>query len=257
MKKLKKVWPIVAIIVIILVVTGLIRGGLIMTKQNKQVSLEQITVRIGYAEIGPEPEVGLKVKAAVEENNQKARLEGLEDDLNPEIIDLAKVEAFLLGLPKLPEETLEQLRGRVLYLNAPTLYLEAASAVTVETLSQGYTLVVPQVARGGIVQPTLKAAIDKSRAQDLVNRARPATTAFNLEVEKLEATVSEDSASGLRQLSLARSQRFAVSIVWKNNSLALLQAEPANEIFKADFKQAEKAAAEYVAPSWIGMPGSE
>lgn len=252
MKKLKKILPIV---VIILVVTGLIMGGLMLTKKGKQVNLEQITIRIGYTEIEPGPDAGLKVKSAVEENNQKARLEGLDNDLNPEVLDLGKVEAFLEGLPKLSEEILDQLRGRILYLNAPTLSLGTATAITAETLRQGYTLIVPEVVQGGIVQPTLKATIDKNRAQDLVMRARPATAAFNQKVEKLEATVDKDSASELRQLSLARSQRFAVSIVWKNNSLALLQAEPANEIFKADVEKAKKAAAKYVAPSWIGMPG--
>ena len=227
-----------------------------LTKKSKQVSLEQITFRIGYTQIEQGPDVGLKVKAAVEENNQKARLEGLEDDLNPEILNLAKVEAFLQELPKLPKEVLEQLQGRILYLNAPTLKLSTATAITVETLKQGYSLTVPEVAQGEIVQPTLKAAIDKTRAQDLVERARLATAAFNQEVEKLEATVDKDSALGLRQLSLARSQRFAVSMVWKNNSLALLETEPANEILKADAEQAKETAAEYVAPSWIGMPGS-
>ncbi|HUS60029.1 MAG TPA: hypothetical protein VMX76_01460 [Nevskiaceae bacterium] len=251
MKKLKKILPI---FVIMLVVTGLIIGGLMLTKKSKQDSLEEIIIRIGYAQIKPNADMGERVRLAVEQNNQKARLEGLEDDLNPEVLDLAKVEVFLEGLPKLPEEILGQLRGRVLYLNAPTLYLGTATGITAETLRQGYTLVVSQVAQGGVVQPTLKATVDKNRAQDLVMRARPATAAFNQKVEKLEATVDKDSASELRQLSLARSQRFAVSIVWKNNSLALLQVEPENEIFKADAEKAKKAAAEYVAPSWIGMP---
>jgi len=247
---------VLLISVILLAIIGLAVGGLMLTKKSEPVNPSQITLRIGYTEIELKPDIDLKVKAAVEENNQRARLEGLEDDLNPEILDLAKIEAFLQGLPKLPEEVLDQLRGRVLYLGAPTLDLGTATAVTVETLKQGYSLTVPQVAQGGIVQPTLKAVIDKSRAQDLVKRARSATVAFNQKVEKLEATVSKDSAFGLRQLSLARSQRFAVSIVWKNNSLALMRAEPKNEIFKADAKQAEEAVAKYVAPSWIGMPGS-
>ena len=248
---------VLLIFVILLAVIGLVVGGLMLFKKSKPsepVNSDQITLRIGYTEIKLEPDIDLRIKAAVEENNQKVRLEGLEDGLNPEILDLAKIEAFLQGLPKLPEDVLDQLRGRVLYLGAPTLDLGTATAVTVETLKQGYSLTVPQVAQGGIVQPTLKVAIDKSRAQDLVKRARSATVAFNQEVEKLESTIDKNSSSDLHKLSLAKWQRFAVSMVWRDNSLALAEAEPANEIFKADVEKAKEAATKYVFSSWVGMP---
>jgi len=246
----------VLLIFVILLIIGLAVGGLMLTKKSEPVNSDQIALRIGYTKIELGPDISLKVKAAVEENNQKARLEGLEDGLNPEILDFAKVEAFLQGLSKLPEEVLDQLRGKVLYLGAPTLDLGVATAVTVENLKQGYSLTVPQVAQGEIVQPTLKVAIDKSRAQDLVEQARKATAFFNQEVERLEATVDKNSSSDLRELSLAKWQRFAVSMVWRDNSLALTEAEPVNELFKADAEKAKEAAAKYVFSSWIGMPGS-
>lgn len=220
----------------------------------------QIIVRAGYTVVQPTSGASSRIESAVEQNNQAARLEGLEDDLNPEVLDPDKVEAFLLGLPGLPDETLGKLRDRVLYLNAPTLFLGTATAITAHTLGQGYSLAVPESAPGGLVQPTMSAEIDKALAQDLTGRAREATALFDQQVKELESRVaglgqdSEELGSVLRELSLARSKRFAASMVWRDNSAALAQADPDNRELAAEAKRAREAAAEYVSPPWIGMP---
>ena len=220
-----------------------------------------IVLRAGYTELEPTSGTLAKIKSAVQQRNEAARLEGLEDDLNPVVLDAAKVEAFLAGLPGLPDETLAKLGERVLYLSAPTLFLGTATAVTCETLGQGYSLSVPEVAPGGLVQPTLRAQMDETRAQDLAKRAREATAEFNEEVQRLESRVadlgedSEELAPILRELSVARSKRFAASMVWRDNSAALAEVDPGNPELAAEAKEAREAAAEYISPPWIGMPG--
>jgi len=221
----------------------------------------QIIVRVGYTEVQPATGAWSRIESAVEQSNKAARLEGLEDDLNPEVLDAAKIEAFLGGLPDLPDETLSKLQERVLYLNAPTLFLGTATAITCEALGRGYSLSVPGGAPGELVQPTLSAQIDETRAQALANRARKATAEFNEQVQRLESRVadlgeeSKELAGALRELSVARSKRFAASMVWRDNSVALAEANPEDRELAADAQEAKKAVAEYVSPPWIGMPG--
>jgi hypothetical protein len=50
-----------------------------------------------------------KILVAVESNNQANRLPGLEDELNPTVLDPARVEVFLKKLPILNPETLASL----------------------------------------------------------------------------------------------------------------------------------------------------
>ncbi|TEU08907.1 MAG: hypothetical protein E3J25_11175 [Anaerolineales bacterium] len=106
----------------------------------------------------------------------------------------------------------------------------------------------------------MSAEIDKALAQDLTGRAREATALFDQQVKELESRVaglgqdSEELGSVLRELSLARSKRFAASMVWRDNSAALAQADPDNRELAAEAKRAREAAAEYVSPPWIGMP---
>jgi hypothetical protein len=224
---------------------------------------QQITIRIGHRQIDPTPEVLSQIRDAVGLSNQSARLPGLEDTLNPAVLDLAKVEAFLQGLPNLPDETLAQLQSRVLYLNTSKLRLGTASPITVASLTQGYTLTVPYRPLGQLIQPTLNAAIDIEHAQTLANQAREATQQFNQEVEDLEARVtelqsqprSESLGEALRSLSLARSKRFAAATVWRDNSTALANTDPTNPTFTADAEAARQAATTYVSPPWTGMPG--
>jgi len=218
-----------------------------------------IVLRAGYTEVEPTSGTLAEIESAVERRNQRGRLEGLEDDLNPEVLDPAKVEAFLARLPSLPDETLEKLRDRVLYLDA--LPLKHSGAITVETLKKGYYLTVPESAPGELVQPTLHAEIDKVRAQDLVKRAREATALFDQEVKERESKVealpksSKELSAALGQLSLARWKRCAASMVWLDNSADLAKTDPANAELQAEAKQAQEAAAEYLTAPWVGMPG--
>jgi len=220
-----------------------------------------LILRAGYAQIEPTSGILAKVRSAVEENNQAARLEGLEDELNPEVLDSAKVEAFVRGLPDLPDDALDRLRDRVLYLNAPTLSLAPFTAITAEALDGGYSLTVPESPPGGLVQPVLEAEIDRSRARQMIERAREATSLFDQEVKQMESQVagldksSKERSAALDQLSLAQWKRYAASMVWRDSSSALAEAAPEDRELAAEAQRAQEAAAEYITAPWVGMPG--
>ena len=69
----------------------------------------QITIQVGFISIPPNHDTLRKILVAVESNNQANRLPGLEDELNPTMLDPARVEVFLKKLPILNPETLASL----------------------------------------------------------------------------------------------------------------------------------------------------
>jgi polyphosphate kinase 2 (PPK2 family) len=74
----------------------------------------QITTRVGHQVIAPGEGAVVRIMEAAEAAAKSGRLPGLADDLNPAVLDAAKVKAFLHALPKVPEENLERLRERIL-----------------------------------------------------------------------------------------------------------------------------------------------
>ena len=108
----------------------------------------QITIQVGFISIPPNHDTLRKILVAVESNNQANRLPGLEDELNPTMLDPARVEVFLKKLPILNPETLASLEKRFLYLNSIQSELSFSSPITVENLRQKYSLLISQVAVG-------------------------------------------------------------------------------------------------------------
>jgi hypothetical protein len=221
-----------------------------------------VTIRVGHTQIEPSTDASKRITSAVDQHNQNIRIPGLDDQLNPGVLDPEKITAFLGNLHSLPEETMQQLQNKILYLNAPTLLLGTASPVTSEILKNGYSLVISHGNKGQLIQPTLNAPIDKTRARDIANRAREATTQFNQDVERLESQVaaiqnqteSEDLGVVLRELSQAKSKRFAAASVWRDSITALAKVEPENQSLLTEVQEAQEAAQKYISPPTTGMP---
>lgn len=223
----------------------------------------RVRLRIAYTIIEPGPQAITSILDAVKVENDQVRIPGLDDDLDPYIVDPGKVEAFLDGLSRLPVATWEALSDRVLYLASPTLYLSRATPVTVECLSRGFSMSVPEEPLGGVVQPILHCDIDTLYAQQLSSRSRQATEEFNKEVERLDAVLRTlDSLTDpkgyskvLGELSQARFKRCSVSMVWRDSSAAQSRANRHNGTLKRAAREAEKAASRYLMPPRTGMPG--
>jgi hypothetical protein len=219
-------------------------------------SRQSITLRVGSEELLPGPDVLRRVREAIERANESRRFDGLAGEFNAELLDAAKVEAFLDALPALGDEEVAGLAGRVLYLNAPSLRLGIASLYSVAALAAGYKLSVPAVQPGGIVQPTLKASIDPEALARRAAAAKGATEAYNARVRELERAVEQIDTDRepdkyvdvAAELGRAKYRRFQAASVWRGLATALYDATPDDPPTAAGWREASAAAERYVAP---------
>jgi hypothetical protein len=215
-----------------------------------------ITLRIGSEKLPPGPDVLRRVPEAVGRANESRRFVDLPDDLNAELLDAEKVEAFLAALPTLGDDVTAALAGRVLYLNAPNLRLGIASPYFAAALAAGYKLKVPAVQPGAIVQPSLTASIDPQALLPRSAAARRATEEYNARVRELERAVEQIDtdrdpdkyAEAAAELGRAKYRRFQAASVWRGLATAVYSANSEDPATAAAWREASAAAERYVAP---------
>lgn len=185
------------------------------------------------------------LRAALDSHAGHVRLAGLADDLNPLVLDPARVEAFVAGLPGQPENVLRRIEGRWLALGVEGLYLSLASPVTAGTIAAGYELQVPDE-DSGVVQVSLRVTLEQPYASAVAARARAALAGFEAEVATLEAC----DATYYERV-LAKRRRFAAAIVWR---IACRALAPVDSKFRGELELAADACGRYLMPPWEGMP---
>jgi len=196
--------------------------------------------------------------AALDESNAKVRIEGLPDTLNPEIMDREKAEAFLTALPKLPAKARKAISGKTLYLNNPDLMLGVTAPTRAAAFNGEFTLAIAQV-QGDLVMARSMVAVDCGLARDRAREAREKVRASEDETKQMEAKLPSVSGSPdkekelLTALSNAKSRRFALALVWRENSQAWAACPDAPKTAKSDLKAAQEAAKTYAVPGPSGM----
>jgi hypothetical protein len=185
------------------------------------------------------------LRVALNANAEHVRLPGLADDLNPLVLDPARVEAFLEGLPRQPVTALNRLDGRWLALGTEGMHLALASPVEAESIAAGYELIVPDEP-GTVVQAAMRVPLRMAYAEAVAARARSTLRELEGEVAALEANDGPYAT-----LWNAKWRRFAVATVWRLASKALAEAD---RQFKRDHQDAAAAISRYVTPPWVGMP---
>ena len=197
--------------------------------------------------------------ALIEQSNRQARLEGLPDHLNAEIIDPAKTGAFLAALAKLPGAVLRPLAGKTLYLNYPGLMLGASAPTRAATFAQPFDIEIADV-QGDVVLARLVLGVDCDLARARAAEARECIRSADAEVKALEAQLPAASQTPdkerevLLSLSAARRRRFAIAQVWRQNAEAWLRCSETDSAAKADLEAAASAVTSYVVPMGGGMP---
>lgn len=206
----------------------------------------RITLLAGSTPIPPGEATPERVRQAIEAKNHAARLDGQPDDLNPAMLDPARVAAFVEGLSRLPEALLAKLEGRSVALGAEGLLLMTSSPLAASDIEAGYTLSLPDEDEG-VIQPALHAALDPSRAEAIAARGEAAARAADAEIANLEA------AGPSPALTHARWRRFASAKVWEIATRALAEASPKDRSRKKQAREASKAVAKWVTPPWVRM----
>jgi hypothetical protein len=218
----------------------------------------RLTLRVGHAQISPPAtDASSQVLAAVDAYNASARLGGLEDELNPLVIEPAKVAAFLKWLPAIDVPVREQLAGKTILLNDPRLGLHEASATALVSAGARASLY-----EASPVQNYLPLQIKTALAEDAADRvehAREAAIAFDEQVATREQAVSNASepaarSAALQELNLAKQKRYAAAAVWERNAKLLAERSPTDHALQTDAKAASQASARYLVPPWTGLP---
>jgi hypothetical protein len=197
--------------------------------------------------------------ALIEQSNRKARLDGLPDHLNPEIIDPEKAAAFLAALAKRPAAALQPLAGRTLFLNYAGLMLGASAPIRAATFAEPFEIEVADV-QGEVVLARLILRVDPVLARERATEARVRIRSADAEVKALEAQLSATPGTSdkerevLVSLSMARSRRYAIARVWLENAEAWVHGAKSDSVAKADLEAAASAAKSYFVLSGSGMP---
>lgn len=219
----------------------------------------RITLRLLSDTIAPglsAPDLAARLADATARANRARAFDGLPDDLNPELLDPARIDAFLRGLHRLPDATLAALDGRSLYLGAPDLGLQLTSPYSPADLAAGYALTVAAAPPGGLVMPVLRAILNLPDVLARADDARKAVGEFDWQVNDWERSLREidpdlDPDGYVRvsdKIADAKFRRYSAAMVWRT----LLAATAAQDPAHADAARAADAAvAEYaVAPRY-------
>jgi hypothetical protein len=184
------------------------------------------TVRIGGAVVAASD--GAAIDAAVAAANAKARVAGLEDAFNPNVIDPAKARAFVAALLREPGDLPAKLGGRALDVEALHMRIGVSSPTTVASFGAPrveLTIDHPLSFSGRAV---VKVDCDGARAR--AEEARRRTGAADEEVKRLSGGAQGE----------AMKRRFLLSHVWLDNAEAVLSCTPADAAAAADRDAAER-----------------
>jgi hypothetical protein len=220
----------------------------------------RITLRIGSHLLKPGPRLWDRIRAAVEQSNEPRRFHGLPDELNAELLDPARVEAFLRYLPSIDPATTERLADRILYLNAPELGLGLGSPYLAGTIARRFELSVPAVALGRLLLPRLNASIDVSNVTARIAELERTLGKFNEQVTSLEDRLRQidtdqnpDSYVQLaNQLGDAKYRRHQASIVWRNLLRAAAVTLPGDAQLASEARAADQAVQRFAVPPRCG-----
>jgi hypothetical protein len=199
----------------------------------------RISLRLLTDTIAPglnEDDLAHRLADGIARSNRSRAFDGLTDDLNPELLDPARIDAFLGGLPGLDDAALTRLDGRTLYLGAPNLGLQLTSPYTATDLAAGYALALPAVAPGALVMPVLRANLNLPDVLARADDARKAVGEFDWQVNDWERSLREidpdrdpDGYVAMsNKLADAKFRRYSAAIVWRNLLAAAAARDPAH-----------------------------
>ena len=194
--------------------------------------------------------------AAVAQWNRASAIEGLPSHLNPETLDPAKVAALLEALPRLPPKQRERLGGgNILYLNAPELMIGASAPTSPASFAAPFEIRVIE-RQDDLVLARATVPVDCELARARAQEARGRISAAGAEVQALEAktAAADQQPDLLESLSQARSRRFAIAAVWRQNAQAWTRCDKASREATKELKAAAAAVKSYAVPPSTGMP---
>lgn len=174
-----------------------------------------------------------EVVAAIERQNEHQRLPGLDDALNPRVIDPAKFAALVKAVSA---DAAQKLKGRALFLDPVALRI-AASSPTKPADFAGKLHFKTGDKVGDAVSASVDAPYDCDLARERAAAARRRTEDATSEVEAFDA--KKQPAAVPRQV------RYRAALAWRENAHAAASCAPGDAAARTEAQAAEKAATEY------------
>lgn len=196
--------------------------------------------------VGPAPHAVDEMALArmIAAANQRSRIDGLADALNPDIVDPVKALGFARGLAAQAPATLAALAGHELDLDWADLGLLAAAPTRPEAFAAPFDLVIDEV-QGRHVLAHTSVPVDPAGARAASRAAARALAAADRIVQHMERPGSP-AAGG--ELADARLRRSAAARAWRLNAAAWAQADGAGRRARHALADAEAAVARYLMP---------
>ena len=169
--------------------------------------------------------------AAIERENVRARLPGLDDALNPQVIDVAKWRALVASVDA------SALHGKPLFLDPVGLRIAASSPTHPEAFGAATRFTAGDTVGQAILART-DAAYDCALAAERTRAARQRTEAATQQIDRLDAQ-RNPAASEPRLL------RYRAALAWRENAAAAAACAPHDEAAKSEAAAAAKAATTY------------
>lgn len=174
-----------------------------------------------------------ETKAAIERQNEHQRLPGLDDHLNPRIIDPAKFAALVHAVGA---EGAQTLHGRPLMMDPVALRIAASSPTRLDAFS-GRLHLTPGEKVGDAVLAKSDAPYDCVLARERTEAARRRTEEATKVVDDMDA--KKQPAAVPRQL------RYRAALAWRENAAVAAECAPHDDAAKAEAQAAAKAATDY------------
>lgn len=206
-------------------------------------------LRAGYKAV-PASSSPSALRSFVAAANERERIEGLPDDLNPGILDPEKVVHLASALPRLEAATLARLAGNELYLDTSGMQVRAAYPSRPESFDRPFTLEIDEIqGKTVLARVSLPPDLDlaRSRARDAAARLHP--------LEEEVARIEQAGGGEAGPLRLAKERRLAAAQVWRVNAAAWAQAAPGDPDAKEAAAASDAAASAYGISSRDGTPG--
>jgi hypothetical protein len=177
--------------------------------------------------------------------NAKARIKGLDDALNPGIIDAAKLRAMVATLAMQPEPVRAALSGHELIVGTDGFGVLAVEPTRPDAFGPAYRITIERMA-GPHVLANANPAMDKTLGRSQTQAAAAATAGAAETVKTMEA--GKPDPHGL-DLGDARWRRAQAARGWVIAARGWREADPGDAAASAALEEARKAMKAYDMPS--------
>ena len=174
-----------------------------------------------------------EMAVAIEQRNEKQRLPGLDDALNPRIIDPAKFAALVRAVGA---DAAARLKGRPLFMDPVGLRIAASSPTRLDAFASRVRLTLGDTV-GAATLASSDVPYDCALARERTVAARRRTEQATGQVDAMDAQ-SQPAA-------VPRQVRYMAALAWRENAAVAAGCSPNDEDAKTEAQIAAKAATDF------------